>query len=1261
MYFACLISAARLASKPALPMYLKSLELIGFKSFAAKTRIEFHRGVTAVVGPNGCGKSNILDAIRWVLGEQSARALRGEGMADVIFNGTDTRPAVSAAEVSLTFADCENDLGTEYNELCLTRRVYRDSQSDFLLNHTPCRLKDIQLLLMDTGIGRSAYSIMEQGKIDLILSSRPEDRRAIFEEAAGISKYKAQKREALRKLEYTEANLLRLSDIVKEVKRQIGSLQRQAGKARRYRALFESLKVLDLHVAARRRADLLAELAEAEGKMLEFAARHRVLEEQVDSQDFGLTAQRGELEALENRLAEARQDAHETRNRITGARTQVGFNEERALESERLSARSAEEMISAKSRLEVEQDELAKIDQQLAELRQNLATSEAALVRRHQEMAQARTEKEAAEERVRECQGRIKKAEAAATNAQTELHRNLDGQRAAEERFDLVSKELVGIEASHCDLCNQVESARSDLEKAAADLQAHRHSANDCQLRREAREREHQDVAASCAKIERLEAEKKARLEVLTQLIEEGQGLHSATQAILKGLDEPERFRPRILGSLAKFVEVPAELVAAVEAALGAHLQAVLLRDPSALDEVAQKLSDGGFGRGAVSLESLATSPDEPGPADPLPEGAIAWLLDRLTIQPEASALLSRLLALVALAADLPAALAMKQRASSGLAVVTMKGEFVSAAGVVFAGSAGDQADSIFQRRLEVRQLQSEIRCVAEQAEVLAASREVAWREVEAAENARRASQNVLEHAQVVTASRQAELSLLERELRERENKLKSLSWEQRVLREGVQERSEHTEALRTRLGELRSELEKATAAHSEAMNAARNVAARELELNDAWQELKIHVATERNRWESLGSVRKPIASRLEELHALVTTREAEIEHYRERIVSLQQANSDLIETIKQLEEDLAAADAQIALLLSERTKRSAAIEAVEVSLRQLRQELLTCGELKGREEVRRTQSQLRLQSLDEHVARRYQVEPGSFEPDWFAFRVALRDQRKRLESSSPSEREEADPSAHEQVDWTFAEAAVAEMTARLDGMGPVNLEAIQEYDELEERQRFLEQQNVDLTKAKAELLEVIQRINRTTKELFRDTFEQVRCNFQEMFVELFGGGKANLLLVDDLDPLESGIEIIAKPPGKQLQSIALLSGGEKTMAAVALLFAIYMVKPSPFCVLDEMDAPLDESNINRFIRILDRFVGQSQFVVITHNKRTIAKADVLYGVTMEEQGISKLVGVRLTRREEGHGEADLIGTRKNVPSIAESLGKGES
>jgi chromosome segregation protein len=357
------------------------------------------------------------------------------------------------------------------------------------------------------------------------------------------------------------------------------------------------------------------------------------------------------------------------------------------------------------------------------------------------------------------------------------------------------------------------------------------------------------------------------------------------------------------------------------------------------------------------------------------------------------------------------------------------------------------------------------------------------------------------------------------------------------------------------------------------------------------------------------------------------------------------------------LEADRATVESQVVELQQQKSSRLQALEAVELNLRQLRKQLTDCQESRGQQEVKSTQLNLRSEHLREHATRRYQVDLTTFEPDWYAFQVAIREQRKRLEQTDSTavagSQLHSDP-----IDWDFVKTAIAEITERLDAMGPVNLEAIQEYDELEERQRFLDEQHGDLVRSKNELLDVINKINATTKELFAETFEQIRINFQEMFSELFGGGKANLLLVDDSDPLESGIEIIAKPPGKQLQSISLLSGGEKTMTAVSLLFAIYMVKPSPFCVLDEMDAPLDESNINRFIKILDRFVAQSQFVVITHNKRTIAKSDLLYGITMEEHGISKLIGVKLTTRAAAHQQTDLIGTEQLPPSIAESFGK---
>jgi chromosome segregation protein len=418
-------------------------------------------------------------------------------------------------------------------------------------------------------------------------------------------------------------------------------------------------------------------------------------------------------------------------------------------------------------------------------------------------------------------------------------------------------------------------------------------------------------------------------------------------------------------------------------------------------------------------------------------------------------------------------------------------------------------------------------------------------------------------------------------------------------------------------------------------------------------------VATDRQREDNLQRQRQPIAVRLAELKDLIVNRQKDIANYAARIEQFTNENAILRARIDQFHIEQAEAEAHVDRLQQDRAEQVEALEAVDLNLRQLRKQLSDSQEMRGQHEVKMTQWNLRLEHIHEHVTQRYHVDLSSLQSDWYAFQVCLREQRKRLERPGvETDAMQSGPSPNTEIDWEFVQTAIAEMTERLDAMGPVNLEAIQEYDELEDRQKFLEDQHADLVKSKSELLAVINKINATTKELFADTFEQVRKNFQEMFAELFGGGKANLLLVDDLDPLESGIEIIARPPGKQLQSISLLSGGERTMTAVSLLFAIYMVKPSPFCVLDEMDAPLDESNIRRFTKLLDRFVHQSQFVVITHNKRTIAKADVLYGVTMEEHGISKLVGVKLTQRENSTEAADLIGTAQAAPSIAESFGK---
>ncbi|MBV9645498.1 MAG: chromosome segregation protein SMC [Verrucomicrobia bacterium] len=1240
-------------------MYLQSLELIGFKSFAQKTVLTFHPGVTAIVGPNGCGKSNLLDAVRWVLGEQSPKALRGGEMSDVIFSGTDKKQAVGMAEVSLTFDECEKDLGTEFNQVRISRRVFRDGRSEYLLNKTPCRLRDIQMLLMDTGIGRTAYSIMEQGKIDLVLSSRPEDRRAIFEDAAGITRYKAQKKEALRKLEYTDANLVRLADILKEVKRQIGSLQRQAGKARRYKSLLNDLQILDTHFSRKAHEDIQLAVTEAEKEVGRLRDIQRSLEEQVESQEFGRGKQRERIDQLEDQVTSARQRVQELKSQIDSASNRIAFNEERVGESGTLLEQYQADVATAEQKLLAQQSQLEETDELLNILFESLSTEEEQLQEQQKQGIQLRSRRQDVERSTQDLLRQIQQRESRIAGLRGDLSSTLSQKEAGETRLELLQRELTQTVAIRRQIEDLVSHTENELELAKARVQGNRNELNDSEHELANIQNELHQIESDLSAKHRVLTDRESKLEVLKQLNEEGAGLGAGTQAVLKGLDNPQLYRPAVIGALANSIEVKNEHLAAVEAALGYYLHAVLVQEHLVGESIAIYLAEKKIGRAAIV--SLAHLPDQSAVrAQSLPEGAIAWALDQIESKPEVRPLISRLLDNVVLAPNLTTAFVIKKN-NPDLAVATTSGEYISHDGVVFAGFNAHNDNSILQRKIQIRELENDslsIRCLVQNLE---SGKQQLLNRVGEYQRSLEEKRDAWQRMQVNTSTLQGQLSLLDRELREAEGKIKSLNWERDNVRQRLDAAADKVNWIEHQLADTSRDLDRLQTELATSISAVEALRRDEEALVDILNELKVRVATDRQREENLQRQRQTIAVRLTELKDLIIDRHRDIANYSARIEQFTNESAILRARIEQFHLDQAEAEAHVGRLQEDRAQQVKALEAIDLNLRHLRKQLSHCQEMRGEHAVKMTQWNLRLEHIQEHVTQRYHVDLSSLPVDWYAFQVCLREQRKRLER--PEVETDAlqpvpGPGPNAEIDWEFVQTAVSEMAERLDAMGPVNLEAIQEYDELEDRQKFLEDQHADLVKSKSELLAVINKINATTKELFADSFEQVRKNFQEMFAELFGGGKANLLLVDEQDPLESGIEIIARPPGKQLQSISLLSGGERTMTAVALLFAIYMVKPSPFCVLDEMDAPLDESNIRRFTKLLDRFVHQSQFIVITHNKRTIAKADVLYGVTMEEHGISKLVGVKLTQRENSTETADLIGTAQVTPSIAETFGK---
>ena len=1236
-------------------MYLKSLELVGFKSFVNKTHLEFHEGITSVVGPNGCGKSNILDAIRWCLGEQSAKALRGGEMADVIFSGTDSRSAVGMAEVSLTFGGCAEHLGTDYEEVCVTRRIFRDGKGEYLLNKTPCRLRDIHELFMDTGIGRSSYSIMEQGKIDLILSSRPEDRRAVFEEAAGITKFKAQKREALRKLEYTEANLVRVNDIMREVKRQIGSLQRQAGKARRYQALCTDLKVLELNFVRRQHDQISESQRDLSHKLRSLESRWSETSTALEEGESAIAGHRTRLTELEQQVESSRQSMQSIRDRMVQAQSRAAHNGEICEQLRQTINRCDQEIAASRERQRVQREEMGRTDEQVSKVAAELTERSAALDALQARLRESAGRRESSKQSMEALRGEVSKAENESLRLQGEL-------AGLEARREATQARIEALENEGRQIFETQSAARKRLEETAGQVAAATealHTAETSLDRAEAEvergELERQRVEQEMANAQRNLAQIQSRLEVLEQLNLEGEGATPGAQAVLRGLDRPDHFKPAVRGMLGSLLRVESGFLPAIEAALGSRGDAIVITDKTSAREILESLYEHKLGRASVVTPNGNHFPD----LGSAPEGSLGWAADRVRCEADDLQRLVRgILHGVALATNLDHATELRGRYPS-TAFATQHGELIDAAGIVTGGRAGEGVTSALQRRDEILSLgqklalfQTELTKHEQLRLGVLSGRDGQKEALETARVTVRTKQNEL-------ASLRANHSLLEKELQEAENRSAGLKREQERAAQDLEAAKQKTQELSDRIAGCRQQVEDANTKSAEAMELAQREAGEQEAAAEQFNELRVQLAAARQLEESLQAQRAPMLSRIEELEETVRQREQEKSGAEGRVKSVEEQTEALGKEASSLQGELDEKQSGLEGLQKERSTLQAEVQSADDGLRQKRREHAEMQDQKGKLEVHAAELRLKAENLADDIRRRHHVELGEVQLDSYALHCAVRDHRKRrktkstegetaegaesaeggevvaveaeVESTEEAKENAAPEGIEAELDWEEIETYVSELRDKLDSMGPVNIDAIQEFDDLLDRQKFLDEQFTDLTNSKEELLEVIKKINTTTTTLFAETFVKIRDNFRETFRELFGGGKADLALMNDDDPLESGIEITAKPPGKQLQSVSLLSGGERTMTAVALLFAIYMVKPSPFCILDEMDAPLDESNINRFLAMLDRFVQQSQFLVITHNKRTISRADVLYGVTMEEQGVSKLVSVKFT------------------------------
>jgi chromosome segregation protein len=1218
-------------------MYLKNLTVLGFKSFAEKTSLNFQPGVTAIVGPNGCGKSNVSDAIRWVLGEQSAKALRGGEMADVIFNGTDSRKPLSMAEVSLTIGGVDGEhltaAGVEiaYNEVTLTRRVFRDGSSEYFLNKTPCRLRDIQQLFMGTGVGRTSYSIMAQGNITQILSSKPEDRRVVFEEAAGITKFKAQKKESLRKLEATEQNLLRVADLIREVKRQIGSLQRQAGKARRYKQLMLQLRHLDTQLARHHFDVLQTEIRVRTEELEQSRAQIEALSETVLRADNDISALREELSTQEQQIGQWQQQGLELKGQIDQHESRVQFNQDRLRDLESQNVRATSDIAQAEERVLAARQELEGVVARLNTAEAALREHQQTLETKRQALQTVENALRADQEGLRQAQGRAFEAAQQLSRARNEITA-LDLQKEGNAvRLEKLSAEKIQLEEERVGLDGRLQQFSATVQEEILNAETHRGTVEDRQERLRQIQEQLNGITLQLDDGLRRQAETRSRLNVLEQLQAEHEGFDAGALSALKTAGQ-------VLGSLADKIRVPDPYVIAIETALGHHLQLVLTEEPEAARQIVEELRASKSGRASIAALHLAAiqpgAPGSNGSKHELPAHTVG-ALSVIEAEPSVQPLLERLLGQTLIAPDLAAATTAWREANGACDFVTPAGELLNRHGIFTGGylnghGSSQAAASILGRKNQIADLHQAAAALQESVHEISRQKGALTGEQTQLQAGLQEAQTELRTQEVAIATRQGEFKALENSARVLAQKIETVVYEIDSLKAQEAEGAGKRQTLAARAATLEAAEQQGQAAVTQLTASLENWRQQRDAANAALTETKVALATEEQLSHSFASQKKPLELRIAELTHLAEQRRGEIQNFLDR---KRQADSEIAESRQKIEalcHQREQVNVQVAQMLSQKQSLEEHIQTEDVALREQRRRLGDLQQQRGVIEVELAQKNMAAQNLRDRIREKYQLELDDIRSECIT--ITLADEGPAQIHTLTPEEMAASGAA---TDWGAVGAQVAELQARIDEMGPVNLVAIDEYEETEQRHQFLTKQNDDLVQAKTQLAEVINRINAQTRQMFLETFEKVRENFRQMFVEIFGGGKADLILTEEGDVLECGIDIVARPPGKQLQSISLLSGGEQTMTAVALLFSIYQVKPSPFCVLDELDAPLDESNINRFIRVLQRFLVHSQFVIITHNKRTIGMADVLYGVTMQEHGVSKIVSVKFHKTQD--------------------------
>ncbi len=1176
-------------------MYLSKLELQGFKSFADATTLTFDPGVTTIVGPNGCGKSNIVDAIRWVIGEQRPTVLRSEKMENLIFNGTTDRRPLGMAEVELTIENTDGVLPTEYSEITIGRRLFRDGTSEYLMNGTTCRLKDITDLFMDTGMAADAYSVIELKMVDELVSGSTEDRRRMFEEAAGITRYKMRRRQALRKLDSTQSDLERIRDLTDEVSTQVERLERQAEKAQRYREAEAELRRLELLLAQVEYNRLVERESGLEAKEEEHAERAEALEGDERATEARLEELRETLEAREATLQQRREALQEHRARVRELEAEQRLQRERLTRArtDRDEARQAQQQ--ARERRDALTNEVQRLESALEQARPALDDAESTLEKNREERDEAKAAANELRKKVRQLRQDAEAAEETYAERTRELDRLTNRQELLKEEKGRAQKQLDDLAEKAQGLDDRIDAADAERTAAAQALKEARTALDEAEAERAEREQALEAANEKLRELERQRDAAAAEVGLLEGLVASYDELSDAVQF----LAQEDLFDD--LYTVADVLGCDDDVRVALDAALGDLASCVVV--PTAADAQAAISRLRESEKGQTSFIVLERLPDEV-PSAPPPDGAMSLREAVRTADPDYEPLADVLLHdcyLVDTLDDAEVLAEQPQEQSRSLRLFARTGEWVDARGVLRGGSQKDDVSPAASRlgrreqleRARERRAELQDACAAQEQEV--ADARAALDEIDVA-----ARESAVEEAEADLADAEQRLERLRYERESVDERRTELQGRLDEIEEELAEHGGRVDALREEAEVAEERMTTLRRERAEAEEALETAEEREREAVEAFSDAQVVAVEAQNRVENLEQDLQRARERIDEIDRRTGERKAKIEALESDIEEALDKQTELDEKIESVRD--------------ERETRDQSVEEAEVALQETKSEI---DDVETRLRTTRREREEALEQKNEAAVALAEVE------------TRTRDLLDSIEADYDRDLA-ADPvSVPDDFDEAEAQSEVKSLRGTINALGDVNPLALEEYEEEKERLDFLQEQKTDLEEAEDTLLDTIQELNAKASKRFMETFEEIKESFGDIFSELFGGdASAELRLEDPDDPIDSAIEIIAKPRGKRPVTLDQLSSGEKALTATALLFAIYLVKPSPFCVLDEVDAPLDDANVERFMNLVRRFEDDTQFILVTHNQRTMNLSDRMYGVTMEEQGVSKLVGV---------------------------------